>query len=271
MTSGNRIKILRILGGFTQQALADMADVSRASVMWWEKDKLPTRRTAMRLASLFEVSVEYLLEGVNPPAYALWKPIAPGHPKHLHDLAKDMEQGISSLFRDLGIVFAAKGETSGGKLFWLCGDSPDSVEWKLNYLITHDNSLDTCLFHAIRASGSSVTDLGTIHSFDGWGELVSAAAESLQQVYGHYPNCVSIYNRLGGLESEGDEDFTLEGLLKRWGREIANSDIMADDLETMASYIAKEIIRHSGLSDIKCSSRKLLRAARKHVRDSWSK
>ncbi len=113
--------------------------------------------------------------------------------------------------------------------------------------------------------------MGAIHPFDGWGELVSAAAENLQQVYGRYPNCVSIYDRLGGFESEGDEDFTLEGLLKRCGREIANSDIMADDLETMASYIAKEILRHTGLTDIKCSSAKLLRAARKHVRDSWSK
>ena len=142
MTSGERIKILRILNGYTQQTLAEYADVSRASVMLWEKDKLPTRRTALALATLFEVSVEYLLEGINFPGYALWKPIAPGHPKHLQDLAADMDHGISALFNELGIFFSVKGQTSDGKFFWLCGNGPESNEWRLNYLLTCDKSLE---------------------------------------------------------------------------------------------------------------------------------
>lgn len=272
MTSGERIKILRILNGFTQQTLAEFADVSRASVMLWEKDKLPTRRTALALATLFEVSAEYLLEGINPPDYALWKPIAPGHPKHLQDLAVDMNHGISALFSEIGIVFSAKGQTSENQFFWLCGNGPDSNEWRLNYLLTCDKSLEPLLSSSIRAAVVSATDLGKILPNGGWGALVGAIAENLHENYGHYPDCSRLYDRLGGLESEGDDDFTLGGLLKRFGREIAkNRDtIMDDDLETMANYLAKEVSKHSGFTNIKCSASKLIRASIKHVKTSWN-
>lgn len=273
MTSGERIKILRILNGFTQQTLAEVADVSRASVMLWEKDKQPTRRTALALAMLFEVSVEYLLEGINPPDYALWKPIVPGHPKHLQDLAIDMNHGISAIFSEIGIDFSAKGQTSENQFFWICGNSPESNEWRLNYLFTCDKSLEPLLSSSIRASVASSIDLGMILLYDGWGAFVGAIAENLQEHYEHYPDCSKLYDRLGGLEGEGDDDFLLGGLLKRFGREIAKNrgNIMDEDLDTMANYLAKEVSRHSGFTNIKCSASKLIRASIKQVKTSWNK
>lgn len=267
MTVGERIKILRILHGYTQQTLADIADVSRSSVMLWEKGKLPTRRTAMVLASLFEVSCEYLLEGIQPPAYAFWKPIAPGHPQHLKALAIDIEYGISQLFRELGIDYSVKSAEKivEHKSFWIFGNSPDSPEWKLNYLLVCDKSIDSILSNAIRSSVQiNVTDLGDVHSIQGWGATITNVADELEERYRRYPDCTRLYDRLGGLVSEGDDDFTLEGLLRRFGNLILEEHefLSSDNIETIASYLARNISERSGPTDIKTSATKLVRAAR---------
>lgn len=249
MTSGERIKILRILNGYTQQTLAEYADVSRASVMLWEKDKLPTRRTALALATLFEVSVEYLLEGINFPDYALWKPIAPGHPKHLKDLAADMDHGISALFNELGILFSVIGQTSDGKFFWLCGNGPESNEWRLNYLLTCDKSLESLLSSSIRASIASAMDLGEALLNNGWGALVGTIAENLQEIHGRQPDCTRLLDHIVRRESAENEDFTLKKLLKLFGKEIlSNKELKDNELDMMASYIAKEVSKHTGFS-----------------------
>jgi transcriptional regulator with XRE-family HTH domain len=272
MTFADRIKILRILNGFTQQTLADYAKISRASVMLWEKGKLPTRRNTLALSALFEVSTEYLLEGIHPPTYALWKPIAPGHPKHLHNLAIDMEHGIPYLFSELRIVFSAKGQIDSGNFFWICGNAPDSDEWQLNYLLIYDKSLDKLVSRAIRSSVTSIVDLGEPLFYGmGMGALVGAIAESLGNIYGHHPDCTCLYERLGGLEGEGDDDFTLEGLLLRFGLKIQeNKDLTDDDLEILARYLATEVAKHSGLSDIKYSASRLIQKSIKHLQSSWN-
>jgi len=268
MTSGERIKILRILNGFTLEALSEFAKVSRSSVRLWQMDKVPTPRTAIRLALLFDVCPEYLLKGTNKPDHAFWKLSSPGHPAHLEGMASDIRYGTLLLFRELEINFAVKGQGFEGKEFWLFGNNPENIDWRLNYLLIYDTSLDTLLSPSIRAAGLTVTDIGQMHSFQGYGNLINDAAKELYDRYSHYPDCTRLYDRLGGLESEGDDDFTLEGLLKRFGRKVADEkmNITDDDIERMAHYMAKEVSVRTGLSNIKISATKLLRAAVKHAR-----
>lgn len=260
MTSGERIKILRILNGYTQQTLADIADVSRASVMLWEKGSLPTRRIATVLSSLFEVNLEYLLEGINPPLTAIWKPIEPGHPKHLPALAADLNDGITKLFTELEINYAAIG-FGKEKVFMLCGKGPKNPEWQLNYLLIYNRSLHTILTKAVWSTGSNLINIKNEYDFEGWSDFVTACKEELHNVYGAYPDCDRLYGRASGIESDDEDIFTLEGLFKRFGKVIAEQHLNDDDIETISFYVANEISKRSGFYDIKTSSKKLLQEA----------
>lgn len=230
--------------------------------MLWEKGKLPTRRTALALATLFEVSVEYLLEGINPPGYAFWKPVVPGHPKHLQDLEIDMKYGVSPLFNELGIVFSAKGQTIDGKYFWLCGNSPDVNDWQLNYFLTYDKPLDTLMSNAIIATAAPYIDLGEVFPIKDNEILVAAISEKLITVTGKTPSCGLLVNRFSDISTDRTNDSTLEGLLKCFGREIANNKINSKDLEFIATYLAKEIYDRTGFDNIKSRATQLLREAK---------
>ena len=64
MTIGNRIHKLRTERKYSQEYLAEHMVVSRQAVSKWEKDlSSPDTKNLIRLAELFEVSVEYLATG----------------------------------------------------------------------------------------------------------------------------------------------------------------------------------------------------------------
>ena len=57
-----RIKELRKEQGFTQKQLADKLQVSNSAVCDWERGRTqPDLETLTKIATLFEVSVDYLL------------------------------------------------------------------------------------------------------------------------------------------------------------------------------------------------------------------
>lgn len=269
MTSGERIRILRILNGYSQQSLADVMDVSRASIMLWEKGKLPKRNTAIELAELFEIKVEYLLDGKNPPTCAIWQPTPPGHPNHLKAMSNDLNCGIGLLFRELNICFAAKGLDSGEKDFWICGNSPEQSDWKVNYIINCDQSLKAIVGEAIKSSVPLLVDLSEVSFFGGQGSFVETIANELYQIYGHYPDCQNIYDRLGGLESEGEDDFTLEGLLRRFGLVISRQDLLEDDIIALSANLAKAVEISTGRKNIRGSATKFLREALNQTKKQW--
>ena len=64
MTLGKRISRLRTERKYSQEYLAERMDVSRQAVSKWEKDlSSPDTKNLIRLAELFDVSVEYLATG----------------------------------------------------------------------------------------------------------------------------------------------------------------------------------------------------------------
>ena len=152
----------------------------------------------------------------------------------------------------------------------LCGKDPSSSEWLMNYLLIYDNSLNSVISDAVRCSGANISNLGDVHYCGGLGDFVTAVIEELFDVYNHYPDCNQLLNRLGGVESGGHEDFTLAGLLKQFGKVIVSQErgIYEDDIETMADFIAEEILKTTGFKNIKNSSIKLLRAALVHTKGS---
>ena len=58
----NKIKILRENKGLSQKALADKLGITRSSVNAWEQGiSVPSTQYIVELATLFEVSTDYLL------------------------------------------------------------------------------------------------------------------------------------------------------------------------------------------------------------------
>ena len=65
----NKIKILRENKGLSQKALADKLGITRSSVNAWEQGiSVPSTQYIVELATLFEVSTDYLLNFKNDKA-----------------------------------------------------------------------------------------------------------------------------------------------------------------------------------------------------------
>lgn len=217
----------------------------------------------VRRIKRFNVSQDYLLKGTNGPLAAIWKPVAPGHPKHMPALATDLENGVPKLFKELEINFVVKVKNVSGEHFMLCGNDPENEEWKLNYLLIYDTSLDEILTAAVRSSGSKIIKLeDTLNSHV---ELVDECEDEMNMFYGKFPDCLLLTDRLISGEIESDE-FTLEGLLIRFGELARERDITDNDVIAISKYVAEEIENHSGFRDIKISSNRLLENAALKVR-----
>ncbi len=62
MTFGEKLQQLRQQAGWSQDLLAEQLDVSRQAVSRWERDEtLPETEKVVRIAQLFDVSLDYLL------------------------------------------------------------------------------------------------------------------------------------------------------------------------------------------------------------------
>lgn len=58
----NRIKDLRIKSGYSQKQIAEMLFVNQTAVSQWERGvTTPTKDTLLKLADIFNVSIDYLL------------------------------------------------------------------------------------------------------------------------------------------------------------------------------------------------------------------
>jgi transcriptional regulator with XRE-family HTH domain len=59
---GEKVKYLRKESGIGQNSLAEILDVSNASISYWETGKqLPSAEAVFKLANFFNVSADYLL------------------------------------------------------------------------------------------------------------------------------------------------------------------------------------------------------------------
>ncbi len=71
MTISDRIQYLRKTKGISQEELADRLGVSRQAVSKWESEQsVPDPEKIVALSEYFEVTTDYLLKGIEPPAAA---------------------------------------------------------------------------------------------------------------------------------------------------------------------------------------------------------
>lgn len=68
MTLGEKLQELRKKAGMSQDSLAEQLDVSRQAVSKWERDEaMPETDKLLRIARLFGVTTDYLLNNDIPP------------------------------------------------------------------------------------------------------------------------------------------------------------------------------------------------------------
>jgi transcriptional regulator with XRE-family HTH domain len=98
MDTAGRIKILRLLNGYTQEAIAALLGISRPSIVVWESGKHPpSPEYVIRLAELVGVEPGYISYGSPLISCCAWIPAPPDRAQNLSPYLRD----IASLFPDL--------------------------------------------------------------------------------------------------------------------------------------------------------------------------
>lgn len=98
MDTAGRIKILRLLNGYTQEAIAALLGISRPSIVVWESGKHPpSPEYVIRLAELVGVEPGYISYGSPLLSCCAWIPAPPDRAQNLSPYLRD----IASLFPDL--------------------------------------------------------------------------------------------------------------------------------------------------------------------------
>lgn len=92
MRPGERIKILRILNGMTQEQLADLAGVNRASMVSWERGNYnPSGPAAASISESVLCPPGYIMFGSPVVESAVWEPCLPHRSKYLKQYYNDIE------------------------------------------------------------------------------------------------------------------------------------------------------------------------------------
>ena len=95
MDTAGRINILRLLNGYTQEAIAALLGISRSSIVVWESGKHPPApEFVIRLAELVGVEPGYISYGSPLISCCAWIPAPPDRAQNLSPYLRD----IASLF-----------------------------------------------------------------------------------------------------------------------------------------------------------------------------
>ena len=106
MKTGERIKLLRILAGFTQTYIADIADQEQRNISMIESSRYrPATKILEILADLFSCSLNWLAYGEPPAYHQLWgyAEVPPKSITQIHKMDK-----INKILQTLFVAFLMK-------------------------------------------------------------------------------------------------------------------------------------------------------------------
>lgn len=93
MNISQRIKLLRLLNGLTQESLAGLANVSRPALVNYEKNEYdPIDSVVIRLANIFDVEPGYIRYGSPIVSGCVWHLQTPRHSVRRLALLADLQQ-----------------------------------------------------------------------------------------------------------------------------------------------------------------------------------
>ncbi len=125
MKPGERIKVLRMLSGFTQEKLAELAGINRASLVSWERgDYNPSAPAVESLGKVLLCPPGYFLFGTPSPLSGFWEPNQPKVSKYVNTYLQDLELLFPPFCAENHITFCAYYSADNGRLLFL--GKPDS-------------------------------------------------------------------------------------------------------------------------------------------------
>lgn len=127
MKPGDRIKILRVLSGFTQEQIVELAGVNRASLVSWERgDYNPSAPAVESLGKVLLCPPGYILFGTPLPLSSYWVPSPPKANKYIKAYMQDIESLIPAFCHELQVTFG---------VYFSCNNS----NYRLLFLGTRDS------------------------------------------------------------------------------------------------------------------------------------
>ena len=114
-----------MLSGFTQEKLAELAGVNRASLVSWERgDYNPSAPAAESLGKVLLCPPGYFLFGTPSPQSGFWEPNPPKVNKYVNAYLQDLETLLPDFCAENHITFCAYYSADNGRLLFL--GKPDS-------------------------------------------------------------------------------------------------------------------------------------------------
>lgn len=122
MKKNGRLKILRILNGFSQDALGEKLNVPQATISFWENGKYaPSADSFSKLSYALSTSSKYLTSGFPPIDSAVWMPFSPSRSDFLLAMQRDINLLFPQLIEENGFNAMYTDSLSDGGRFFLFG------------------------------------------------------------------------------------------------------------------------------------------------------
>ena len=176
MDTAGRIKILRLLNGYTQEAIAALIGISRPSIVVWESGKHPpSPEYVIRLAGLIGVEPGYISYGSPLVSCSAWIPAPPDRAQNLSLYLRDITSLFPELLDENRLDTARFSKLGDGSTMFLLGR-----EREVSCLMLVRESLSDCFINIF--AGRNTVEMGsfdrvTIESF-GEDELTFIASHA---------------------------------------------------------------------------------------------
>lgn len=146
MDRGDRLKILRMLCGQSQDGLAKTLGLSQGNVATWErKDMFPRDpEIAKRLADALQAPVGYLAFGDPLVSFAVWEPQPPQSPRHLKSYISEIRSLLPGFLLENEIESGAYYSAENGKIFLLGQEGRP-----FSYLLNVKSVIAECIIEAM--------------------------------------------------------------------------------------------------------------------------
>jgi|GEM_PF-5405807 len=163
MKKNDRLKILRILSGLTQDDLAAAACVPRSSIGVWESTKYGPSHTAVpKLADVLNVTPGFLAFGYPAISSAIWVPHLPERPDHIVSQTKTIKTLLPLFLGEISISSIATTSLSDEEILCFLGNGK-----AFQYLIVADSKIagviDTLEYGANTLSLGNISCNGHLH------------------------------------------------------------------------------------------------------------
>lgn len=138
MERGDRLKILRMLNGLSQDDLAKHLNSSQGNIATWERKNMFPRdnNIARKLSEVLHASIGYLAYGESTINCSFWEPLPPSNPRHFNTYLLEICRLFSELCSENKIDHGVYCNTGNIRLFFL-----GQKETPLSYVLALKHNL----------------------------------------------------------------------------------------------------------------------------------